>query len=64
MYKDAQGRFVEEESDKKFFAELACRLPVMLGGGHKRGKKGGAVDGLATYQCPRCKATWTRKVKA
>ena len=46
--------------------------------GHKRGKRilrmisGGTVEhngvpvkaGESLYECPRCKATWTRKVKA
>jgi predicted Zn-ribbon and HTH transcriptional regulator len=35
--------------------------------GHKRGKNCGVLpdDPLLNYfQCPRCKATWTRKVKA
>lgn len=36
--------------------------------GHARGKfqyQGVAVEGriLKTYQCPRCKAEWVRKVK-
>ena len=38
--------------------------------GHKRGKRTAASDsveretGHAIYCCPRCGATWTRKVKA
>jgi uncharacterized C2H2 Zn-finger protein len=34
--------------------------------GHKRGKRvtHGQKDGeAATFQCPRCRATWTRKAK-
>ncbi len=64
MYIDKDGRYVETEADKKFFAGLACRIPVMLGGGHKKGKRTAFAEGVATYQCPRCKATWKRKVKA
>lgn len=37
--------------------------------GHKRGKReatGAFADGYShrLYRCPRCKATWTRPVKA
>jgi len=33
--------------------------------GHKRGKAtaGDAVFGMQEYRCPRCKVTWTRKVR-
>jgi uncharacterized C2H2 Zn-finger protein len=30
--------------------------------GHARGKRIGEIDGIATFRCPRCMATWTRKV--
>ena len=51
---------------------MIARLKCWLWG-HKRGKRifstGGAIGteplpNEAMYQCPRCKATWTRKVKA
>lgn len=32
--------------------------------GHKRGKRINYAQGMITFQCPRCKATWTRKGKA
>ena len=42
--------------------KLMCKLF-----GHKRGKKigeQGSAEGVtATYECPRCSATWTRKVR-
>ncbi len=37
-------------------ARLLCKLF-----GHRRGKR---VDGTDTIACPRCNATWTRKIKA
>lgn len=43
---------------------LLCRLF-----GHKRGKRvvytvgGPEADGEREYQCPRCEATWTRKIR-
>ena len=54
---------------------LLCKLPRWMGGGHKRGKRvgyeikqhedGGTVlTGKAAYRCPRCGATWTRKLRA
>jgi len=48
-----------------------CRIPRWLGGGHLRGKRclvsttPAAIyaAGKTMYQCPRCHATWTRKIK-
>ncbi len=47
---------------------MIARLKCLLFG-HKRGKRIDAVGSTSTvpmnhYQCPRCKATWTRKAKA
>jgi transposase-like protein len=43
------------------FGKLICFF-----GGHKRGKRINPreQEGFAEYRCPRCAATWTRKVKA
>lgn len=49
--------------------KLLCMLPKWLWGGHKRGKRvlyvvgGPESDGEREYQCPRCDATWTRKIR-
>lgn len=47
---------------------MIARLKCWLFG-HKRGKRLLMVTTTSTvlvntYECPRCKATWTRKVKA
>lgn len=48
---------------------MIARLKCWLWG-HKRGKRVVYTvgvpesDGQREYQCPRCKAIWTRKVKA
>lgn len=31
--------------------------------GHIRGKRVNELDGVATFRCPRCKTTWTRKLR-
>lgn len=43
---------------------LLCSLPKWMGGGHKRGQLTQFIaDGSrATYVCPRCFATWERKI--
>lgn len=68
MHINKDGKYVETAADKKFFAKLACSLPKMLGGGHKRGKRvnpGNSVSPIGVlFKCPRCGDTWTRKVKA
>lgn len=48
----------------RFLRWLWCRLPRAIGGGHLRGKATGEVrpGNMKVYQCPRCLATWTRKV--
>lgn len=43
------------------FARIACFFQ-----GHKRGVRishGQQPGELTTFECPRCKATWTRKVR-
>jgi hypothetical protein len=40
-------------------ARLICKVF-----GHKRGKLTSLIGGVRTIGCPRCKATWARKVKA
>lgn len=49
---------------------LLCMLPRWLGGGHRRGKAHSLIRAQGTDQvtakmfiCPRCEATWTRKIK-
>ena len=75
MHKDKDGKYVETEADKKFFARLACNLPKAFGGGHRRGKRINREDAvkrflasadthLMFFECPRCGATWSRKAKA
>ena len=52
--------------------KLLCKLPRFMGGGHRRGKRVSVPanftrefkPGYDTIRCPRCGATWTRKVKA
>lgn len=47
--------------------KLICRLPKWLGGGHKRGKfvanEQGSTGLEKRFQCPRCKTSWTRKIR-
>ena len=49
---------------KLLFGKLICRIK-----GHRRGKRvvytvgGPESDGEREYQCPRCEATWTRKLR-
>jgi hypothetical protein len=49
---------------KTILAKLHCRLF-----GHRRGKRivytvgGPESDGEREYRCPRCEATWTRKIR-
>jgi hypothetical protein len=49
--------------------KIICSLPRWLGGGHRRGRRVADVlgtlqgQGLFYLQCPRCGATWTRKIK-
>lgn len=51
---------------KQFIASLFCAVA-----GHRRGKRIVVLDGAPVqclpnervYQCPRCRATWTRKAK-
>ena len=31
--------------------------------GHKRGKRVSAIGGELKFACPRCEATWTRKIR-
>ena len=56
---------------KQLIGKILCALPRWAGGGHRRGefvkRVGIGADGktdTVVYQCPRCHATWTRKVKA
>jgi hypothetical protein len=47
---------------KTLWGKMVCKVM-----GHKRGRRitHGQKDGeAATFQCGRCKATWTRPVKA
>lgn len=37
---------------------------ICLFKGHQRGKLVERVGEVNTYRCPRCTATWSRKVKA
>lgn len=43
----------------RLFGKIACMLL-----GHKRGKRIAQSQAEKTYRCPRCAATWTRKVRA
>lgn len=53
----------------RLIGKVLCRLPKWLGGGHKRGRREGVIENHAaglffhTFACPRCGATWMRKVK-
>ena len=42
------------------------RVPLTMAGGtqYTPGMLSGAHIGMNVYECPRCGATWTRKVKA
>jgi uncharacterized C2H2 Zn-finger protein len=31
--------------------------------GHVRGKRVTEIDGVATFRCPRCGASWSRKLR-
>lgn len=65
-------KYVEDAALMSRLAKIACALPVLLGGGHKRGKRIGMAikpDGsphyaeYALFECPRCREKWNRKVK-
>jgi transposase-like protein len=48
------------------FAQTGARFRCLVQG-HRRGKRDNNVPvnaGENGFRCPRCKATWTRKVKA
>lgn len=45
---------------RKMWSGLVCRIS-----GHKRGKRAESqlIVGMTVFYCPRCQATWMRKVE-